>query len=102
MPPSPGRVHFKLAVAQGSTDLAITACALERHRLASGQFPESLADLAPRFLKQVPHDVITGQSLRYERTADGQFLLYSVGWNEGDDSGELVFFASGRGPKKRW
>lgn len=96
-----GRVHFKLAGAQGSTDLAITACALERHRLATGQFPESLAALTPRWLKQVPHDVTTGKPLHYERTADGQFLLYSVGWNESDDGGELAFLASGRGPEKK-
>jgi len=95
------RVHFKLAAAQGSVDLAITACALERHRLASGQFPETLAALTPRWLKQVPHDVTTGKPLHYERTADGQFLLYSVGWNESDDSGELAFLASGRGPEKK-
>lgn len=99
--PALGRVHFKLAVAQGSTDLAITACALERHRLASGQFPESLAALTPRLLKQVPHDVTTGKPLHYERTDDGQFLLYSVGWNESDDNGELAFLPSGRGPEKK-
>jgi hypothetical protein len=57
--------------------------------------------LTPRWLKQVPHDVTTGKPLHYERTDDGQFLLYSVGWNESDDGGELVFLASGRGPEKK-
>jgi len=99
--PALTRVHLKLAGAQGYTDLAAVACALERHRLATGLFPETLAALSPRFLKRVPHDVITGQPLRYQRTDDGQFLLYSVGWNETDDAGELAFFASGRGPEKK-
>lgn len=96
-----GRVHLKLSGAQGYADLATVACALERHRLATGQHPETLAALSPRFLKQVPHDLITGQPLHYERTEDGQFLLYSVGWNETDDNGELAFLASGRGPEKK-
>jgi hypothetical protein len=26
--------------------------------------------------------------MKYRRTDDGQFLLYSVGWNEKDDGGE--------------
>ena len=98
--PALGRVHFKLAGAQGSADLATVACALERHRLATGKYPKGLAELAPRFLKQVPHDLITGEPLHYQLTDDGLFLLYSVGWNETDDNGELAFLASGRGPEK--
>jgi hypothetical protein len=69
---------------------AIVACALERYRLAQGQFPESMEALSPRFLQKIPHDIITGAPLIYRRTADGQFILYSVGWNEKDDGGKVV------------
>jgi len=31
--------------------------------------------------------VITGQPYKYRLTGDGQFILYSVGWNEKDDGG---------------
>ena len=31
--------------------------------------------------------MIGGQPLNYRREADGQFVLYSVGWNEKDDGG---------------
>jgi hypothetical protein len=99
--PAMSRVHLKLAGTQGYADLAVVACALERHRLANGQYPEALAALAPRFLKAVPHDLVTGKSLQYQRTDDGRFVVYSVGWNEIDDNGELAFFASGRGPEKK-
>lgn len=95
------RVHLKLAGTQGYADLATVACALERYRLGHGQYPDTLGALVPRFLKQVPHDLITGQPLHYQRTDDGLFLLYSVGWNENDDGGELAFLASGRGPEKK-
>jgi hypothetical protein len=98
---APGKIHLKLGGTQGYTDLAVVACALERHRLATGNFPETLAPLAPRFLGTIPHDLISGEPLHYQRTDDGQFLLYSVGWNETDDHGELAFFASGRGPEKK-
>jgi hypothetical protein len=97
----PDRVHLKLAGAQGSADLVTVACALERHQLSRGHYPETLEALVPAFLSQLPQDVINGQPLHYQRTSDGRFLLYSVGWNETDDGGELGFFATGRGPEKK-
>src|SRR5215469_6034743 len=66
---------------------AMVACGLERYRLARGQYPETLESLVPQFLERVPRDIIGGQELKYRRTADGQFVLYSVGWNERDDGG---------------
>ena len=79
------------AFAQAMVDLARTAIALERYRVARGEFPESLDALAPQFIAKVPHDVIGGQPLKYRRAADGQFALYSIGWNEKDDGGVVVF-----------
>ncbi len=63
------------------------ACALERYHLAHGEYPETLDALAPQFIEKIPHDIIGGQPLIYRTTADGKFLLYSVGWNETDDGG---------------
>ena len=37
--------------------------------------------------EKLPHDIIGGQPLKYHRTADARFVLYSVGWNEKDDGG---------------
>jgi hypothetical protein len=62
-------------------------CALEGYRLAHGEYPDTLAVLAPQFIETIPHDIIGGQPLHYRRTNDGKFLLYSVGWNEKDDGG---------------
>jgi hypothetical protein len=81
----------KIAAGQSSVDLARVAIALERYRLAHGEYPDSLNALAPQFIVKVPHDVINGQPLKYRREADGQFVLYSVGWNERDDGGVAVF-----------
>jgi len=87
--PALGTCAEKFAHTQTSVDLARTAVALERYRLAHAEFPESLVPLAPQFIAQVPHDVIGGQPLKYRRTADGQFILYSIGWNETDDGGTV-------------
>jgi hypothetical protein len=79
----------KFAFSQCTVDLARTACALERYRLAHGSYPGSLDVLAPQFIDQVPHDLINGQPLHYRRKDDG-YVLYSVGWNEKDDGGVAV------------
>jgi hypothetical protein len=70
--------------------LAHVAIALERYRLAHGEFPESLDAFAPQFMEKIPHDIINGQPLHYRRTSDGQFILYSIGWNETDEGGVVV------------
>jgi hypothetical protein len=85
--PALGAAGRKASREQLSVDLARTAIALERFRIAHGNFPESLDALEPQLVAQVSHDVIGGQPLHYRRTDDGQFVLYSVGWNEKDDGG---------------
>ena len=77
----------KVARGQTAVNLARVALALERYRLAHREFPEALDVLAPQFLEKIPHDVIGGGPLKYRRTNDGQFVLYSIGWNETDDGG---------------
>lgn len=94
-----GGAGRKAAREQISVDLARTAIALERYRLAHGEFPESLDALAPQFIASVPHDVIGGEPLKYRREADGQFVLYSIGWNEKDDGGVTIIPPGGSQPK---
>ena len=66
---------------------ALIACALERFRLSQSKYPETLDALIPRFADKLPHDLIRGEPLKYQRTAEGSFKLYSIGWNEKDDGG---------------
>jgi len=74
---------------QTSANEAQIACALERYHLAHGEYPETLDALVPRFIDQLPHDIIGGQPLHYHRSDDGKFVLYSIGWNETDDGGRV-------------
>jgi hypothetical protein len=85
--PNFARALEVLARVQTFVNQARIVCALERYRKAQGQYPESLAELAPQFIEQLPVDLISGGPMNYRRTDDGRFLLYSVGWNETDDNG---------------
>ena len=71
-------------------------CALERYRLAHGEYPGTLDALMPQFIDELPHDLIGGEPLHYRRTDGGNFLLYSIGWNETDDDGEIAPMKDGR------
>lgn len=72
---------------QTKAHLALVACALERHLLARGNYPERLGELVPQFLPAIPRDTILGGELKYRRTEGRKYLLYSIGWNETDDGG---------------
>jgi hypothetical protein len=86
----------KFALIQSQVDLAHVACAVERFRLAHGNYPETLDALAPQFIKRLPHDIINGQPLHYRRTDDGRFILYSVAWDEKDDGGQVILTKGGQ------
>jgi len=88
--PSFTKTMQTVAHTQTLANEAQIACALERYRLANGEYPETLDELAPQFIKKIPHDIIGGEPLHYRRTDDGKFLLYSIGWNETDDGGKEV------------
>ena len=81
------RASRNTAKSQTEINQALIACALERFRLAHGDYPENLDSLVPQFLAAIPHDVIGGAPLHYRRTPDGTFVLYSIGWNNRDDGG---------------
>ena len=88
--PIMGSLIIRAASAQVTIDEGAIACALNRFRLRTGQFPSALEVLAPDYLPAIVHDVIDGAPLRYRREPDGSYLLYSVGWNEIDDGGAIV------------
>jgi hypothetical protein len=89
--PELGKYAMRAAQTQTAANEARIAMALERFRLAHGSFPDSLDVLTPQYLAKVPHDVIGGQALKYRRTDDGSFILYSVGWNGTDDGGVVGY-----------
>lgn len=72
----------------------ITACAIERYRLAHGDWPHDLAVLVPAYLTEIPRDPVDGEPLRFTRTADG-VRIYSIGNDKTDNEGQLCRKSSG-------
>jgi hypothetical protein len=97
-----GRMLFKYATVETQRAVVLTAIALERYRLRHGSHPESLAELTPTLVSAVPIDPMDGKPLRFRRTEDGRFLLYSIGEDGRDDGGDPTpagvnrFWAQGR------
>ncbi|MEQ2007299.1 MAG: hypothetical protein ABMA26_10925 [Limisphaerales bacterium] len=91
--PGFGSSVLKLATFETARRITTTAVALHRHRQRHKEFPASLAELVPDFLSEAPHDFMDGQPLRYRRTAEGQFWLWSVGSDSKDDGGDPTSLA---------
>jgi hypothetical protein len=89
--PSLEKVAAKSARMQTYVDAARVASALERCRLADGRLPDNLDALTPRLLQRIPNDLIDGEPLRYRRTSEAGYLLYSIGWNRTDEGGEVAW-----------
>jgi hypothetical protein len=68
-------------------DLTKLAFALAAFRADHGAYPAKLADLVPKYVAQLPKDIVTAADLHYRKTADG-YVLYSVGQNGKDDGGK--------------
>jgi len=88
--PAMGRAIQRSARMQTAVDAACLACALERYRIANGKLPETLDALTPAFIAKIPNDVVDGKPLRYQLKSDDGYVLYSLGWNQKDDGGEIV------------
>jgi hypothetical protein len=84
------------AQAQTAINQALVVCALERCRLARGEYPAALRDLAPQFIRNLPSDPVNGEPFKYRLEGPERFLLYSIGWDEKDDNGAPLD-AAGKG-----
>jgi hypothetical protein len=61
--------------------------ALAAYRVDHNSYPPALADLVPKYVKELPKDVFNNdKDLHYGHEGDG-YLLYSVGVNGKDDGG---------------
>ncbi|HLN30528.1 MAG TPA: hypothetical protein VK395_22480 [Gemmataceae bacterium] len=84
----PGATKVQLAADQTQQidDNVQVAFALAWYERDHGRYPKGLAELAPKYLNQVPQDSFSGKALIYRPAAKG-YLLYSVGINGRDDEG---------------
>jgi hypothetical protein len=95
--PNFSKASLSVARNQTSADQTQITCALERYRLAHGKYPDNLAALIPQFLGRIPSDIIAGSPMNYRRSSDEQnFKLWSIGWNEVDESGITIRGSDGK------
>lgn len=86
--PSIHKIYAKTLRIQQIRDQSITACAIERYYLQHKTYPPSLQDLVPEYIQQVPIDIMDRSELKYERSEDGTFRLWSVGLDGEDNGGD--------------
>ncbi len=63
------------------------AVALERFRWRQNRLPDTLVELVPEFMDELPRDLVGGRPLQYRRLTDDHYLLWAAGWNEVDEGG---------------
>jgi hypothetical protein len=69
-------------------DQARIGCALERHRIETGGYPESLDALKMLDGSAPPMDVMSGKPMLYRRIPGGKYAVWSVGFDCKDNNGK--------------
>jgi hypothetical protein len=88
LPVDVDRIRCQLLETQARNALLLVTLALRAYRLERGGYPETLAELAPSYLRKLPADPFgAGQGFGYRREG-GRYVLYSVGPDGKDDGGE--------------
>lgn len=88
--PATEKVRVARERSQATADTTRLAFALAAYRAERKQYPATLSALAPTYVETIPDDVVTGKALIYKPSAEG-YVLYSVGQNEIDDGGRLIW-----------
>jgi hypothetical protein len=70
----------QVAETRAKLDLAAVGAALRIHLARTGEYPETLEELAPAILPTVPLDPCTDQPYLYERNAPDECRVWSPGW----------------------
>jgi hypothetical protein len=70
-------------------DMARAAIAVERYRLANGRLPDTLQQLVPAYLPEVPMDYFANfeAPLGYRHLGEESYVVYSIGQDMEDDQG---------------
>ena len=92
------RVQETVERSLGRRDGLLVGIALEVFRREHGKYPESLSDLVPQLLPEIPADRITGDPVRF-RIVDSRPLVYSVGADRKDDGGRPARVRNSQGDR---
>ncbi|MBP7705908.1 MAG: hypothetical protein KA243_01550 [Candidatus Aminicenantes bacterium] len=81
---------MKTAKTEAITLASRTGLACRLYKSRTGHYPQTLDELVPGLLSEVPIDPFTGKPLVYRREGEG-FIVYSLGSNEKDDGGRSTY-----------
>ncbi|KPJ62663.1 MAG: hypothetical protein AMS15_03160 [Planctomycetes bacterium DG_23] len=84
--PGMDRVATRVAEGDARSRLITTLFALRLFWMEKGHFPQSLEELAPQYLENVPLDPFDLNPLRYKKL-QGKWIIYSIGPDGKDDGG---------------
>ncbi len=79
-------IMIRAGTVQVMLDHAYIASAIEAYKLRKGEYPKDLASLAI----QLPKDVFSGQSYRYENDGNGLYFISSEGCDQNSDKKEII------------
>lgn len=88
--PATKQVISRCAHTDALASQSVIACALERHRIEKGSYPESLDAVRLADGKALPPDPMDGKPMRYRKTADDRYALWSIGFDGKDEGGRRV------------
>ncbi len=95
--------YLNLARARCRSDTVLRGCqallALKAYKQDRGSLPETLDELVPDYLKQLPLDPFDGRPMRYSAEKK---IVYSIGENLKDDGGTEADRNTGRTPQNRY
>ncbi len=89
----------RVATSQTQKEMVVTAIALKRFHLARKKYPTRLDELVSEYIKQVPRDPFDGRPIRFDLKENDRYMLYSVGEDSVDNSGDPTSKQKTRTPK---
>lgn len=94
-----GESRFFHAKADAFAQLTLARLALHAYRKDNGVYPQSLAQLTPKYLSVIPTDAFAdGAPLHYKRNGT-RYQLWSLGPNAKDDGARPIIFVKARTDK---
>jgi hypothetical protein len=79
--------HPAVVVRYELLQLYTVAIALERHRLNTGSYPETLEELVPAFMSKFPQSNLNLKTPSYEKLPGDSYKIWFFGINGTDDHG---------------
>lgn len=79
---------YKSLTAENLIRMVRMAIALEQYYLTQKTYPESLGQLTPTYLKEIPLNLYNGQPFEYTVEATDKFKLHASGWGDLETNNE--------------